>query len=133
MLMTRSFSVLNEDPYFLALRAMEEIAKSEKVIEKANKYESDGPHHRCFVNFDTVDDVDDFSRVVFNFDMQGEDGLLRVNVNGSLDMKIAELGFFGNGFADHYANNIFPILHKISDSKIQFFGEKLDGVFRLAD
>ena len=131
-LMTKAFSVMNPDPYFLALKAMEEIAKSEKVVERVNKYESDGPHHRCMVNFDAVDNVDDFSSIVFNFDLHGEDGLLRVNVTGSLDTKIEELGFFGNSFADHYAGNIFPVLHKITEDKIKFFGHALDGVFGTA-
>jgi len=132
-LMTKAFSVMNPDPYFLALKAMEEIAKSEKVVEKQNKYESDGPHHRCFVNFDAVESVDNFANIIFNFDLQGVDDLLRVTVHGSLDLKIQETGFFSHSFADHYVSNVFPLLHKISEHKIEFFGNALDNVFGVAD
>ena len=128
-LLTKSFSVMNEDPYLLALRAMETVARTEKVVERKNSYESDGPHHRCTVCFEATDVVDDFSKVVFNFDMFGEDGLLRVNVNGVLDLKIDESGFFSHNFAEHYANNIFPLLRKISEAKINFFGSLVDSVF----
>jgi hypothetical protein len=128
-LMSRSFSVMNADPYLLALRAMEEISRDAKVVERKNVYESDGPHHRCMVNFDTVDIVDDFAKVVFNFDMTGESGLLRVGVNGVLDLKIIETGFFSEMFADHYVKTIFPILRKVSEDRVNFFGNAVDRVF----
>lgn len=129
-LMSKSFSVMHEDPYLMALRVMEAVAQSEKVIEKKNTYESDGPHHRCNVAFDAVEDVDDFAKIIFNFDMTGANGLLRVKVSGGMNLHIDETGFFSNGFADHYANNIFPLLRKISEDKIGFFGNKLDEIFK---
>lgn len=128
-LMARSFSVMNEDPYLLALRAMEEISRDAKVVEKKNVYESDGPHHKCVVNFDTIDIIDDFAKVIFNFDMIGERGLLRVGVNGFLDLKITETGFFSEMFADHYVKTIFPLLRKISEDRVKFFGNAVDRVF----
>ena len=128
-LMTKAFSVMNPDPYLLALRVMEEVARTEKVVEKKNAYETDGPHHRCFVNFDAVELIDDFSKIVFNFDLQGENGMLRVNVNGLLDLEIEETGFFSEAFGDHYTKNIFPLLRKMSEKKIEFFGKTIDDVF----
>ncbi len=129
-LMNRSFSVMNSDPYLLSLKAMENISRSGKVIEKKNKYETDGPHHRSFVNFDVVEIVDDFSKIVFNFDLVGENGTLRVTVTGSLITKVEDTGFFSHAFSDHYIKEIYPVLRKMSGEKIEFFGKRVDRIFQ---
>ncbi len=128
-LMNRSFAVMNSDPYLLALKAMEEISKYAKVIESTNTYESDGPHHRSHVSFDTIEIVDDFARIVFTFDMRGENGMLRVNIDGFLDLKIDEIGFFTQTFSDYYVKTLFPLLRKVSEAQIKFYGDKVDEIF----
>src|SRR3989338_3827564 len=87
-LLSRAFSVSDPDPYMLSLKAMEQLSKDAKVVEKKNTYETDGPHHRSEVDFDTIDLVDDFSKIIFHFNLLGEDGLLRAGVNGSLLLNI---------------------------------------------
>ncbi len=128
-LMNRSFSVMDADPYLLSLRAMEHISRSDKVVERNNKYETDGPRHRSFLNFDVIELVDDFSKIVFNFDMSGDSGVLRITVTGKLITKIEDTGFFSQMFGDHYVKEIFPVLRKMSEQKIEFFGKKVDKIF----
>jgi hypothetical protein len=128
-LMTRSFTVMDHDPYLLALKCMEEISRTAKVVERENRYESDGPHHRCVVDFDTIEIADDFSRIVFSFRMEGEDGILRVQIEGFLDLRIDETGFFSETFSEHYVKTLFPLLRKMSEEKIKFYGDKVDEIF----
>ncbi len=128
-LMSQSFSVSSSDPYMLSLKAMEELSKSAKVVERKNLYETDGPHHKSTVVFDTVELVDDFSKIIFRFDLAGEDGTLRVDVSGLLDLHIEETGFFSDIFTDYYVKNIFPLLRKISEERISFFVERVERLF----
>lgn len=128
-LMSQSFTTSNSDPYLFSLHVMEELSKDAKVIEKKNDYETDGPHQRSTVVFDTIELIDDFSKIVFRFSMIGEDGLIRTSVNGSLSLGIEETGFFSQIFTDYYVKNVFPLLRKISENKIAFFGEKVDKLF----
>ncbi|HLC76611.1 MAG TPA: hypothetical protein VJH04_00235, partial [archaeon] len=103
-----------------------EISKNTKLIEKTNVYETDGPHNRSTVVFEALELIDDFSRISFRFELLGEDGLLRANVRGGLKLRIDETGFFSQVFSDYYVRTIFPILQKISEDRIKFFGEKID-------
>ena len=128
-LMDRSFSVGNSDPYMLSLKAMESLSKDVKVVERKNSYETDGPHHRSVVVFDTIDLIDDFSKIVFHFDLLGEDGLLRVNVNGLLSLNVEETGFFSQIFNDYYVKTVFPLLRKVSEKKIEFFSDRVESLF----
>lgn len=127
--MNQTFTVSNSDPYMFSLHVMEELSKDSKVVEKKNEYETDGPHHRSTVIFDTVDLVDDFSKILFRFNLVSEDGLLRANITGSLAVGIDETGFFSQIFSDYYVKNIFPLLRKISEDKIAFFGDKVEKLF----
>ena len=128
-LMNQSFSITNSDPYLFSLRVMEELSKDVKVIERKNQYETDGPHHRSVVGFDTVDLIDDFSKILFRFDLASEDGTLRANITGSLAVGIDETGFFSQIFSDYYVKVIFPLLRKISEEKIGFFGGRIEKLF----
>ena len=128
-LMNQSFSVSNSDPYLFSLQVMEELSKDVKVVERKNEYETDGPHHRSVVVFDTVDLVDDFSKILFRFNLAAEDGTLRANINGSLAIGIEETGFFSQIFSDYYVKTVFPLLRRISEGKIAFFGGKIEKLF----
>ena|SRR3989338_5158582 len=128
-LMSRSLTTSNNDPYLFSLQVMEELSKSAKVVEKKNIYETDGPHHRSTVVFDAIELVDDFSKIIFRFNLLGENGLVRAGVSGSLSLNIEETGFFSQIFTDYYVKIVFPLLRKISEEKIAFFGEKVDALF----
>ena len=128
-LMSQSFSISNNDPYLFSLRVMEELSKGVKVVERKNEYQTDGPHHRSVVVFDAMELIDDFSKVTFRFTLTGEDGLLRVNIHGSLAVGIEETGFFSQIFSDYYVKTIFPLLRKISEDKVVFFGESAEKLF----
>ncbi|MBI4174129.1 MAG: hypothetical protein HY517_00665 [Candidatus Aenigmarchaeota archaeon] len=128
-LMSQSLTASTNDPYLFSLHVMEELSKSVKVIEKKNSYETDGPHHRSTVVFDAIDLVDDFSKIVFRFNLLGEGGVVRAGVSGSLSLSIEDTGFFSQMFTDYYVKNVFPLLRKISEEKVAFFGEKIDALF----
>ena len=132
-LLSRAFSVSDPDPYMLSLKAMEQLSKDAKVVEKKNTYETDGPHHRSEVDFDTIDLVDDFSKIIFHFNLLGEDGLLRAGVNGNLLLNIDETGFFSEVFSDYYVKNIFPLLRKISEERVNLLGNRVDDIFGVKD
>ncbi len=127
--MSQSFTLNTTDPYLFSLQAMEEMSKNVKVIERKNEYETDGPHHRSVLVFDTIERIDDFSKIVFRFSLTGEDGLLRASVTGSLSIGMDEAGFFSQIFTDYYVKTVFPLLRKISEDKIMFFGEKVEKLF----
>ncbi len=129
ILMHQSFSINTPDPYMFSLKLMEELSKDVKLVEKKNEYETDGPHHRSIVVFEAVDTIDNFSKVLFKFDLVGDDGLLRADVSGLLKMHVDENGFFGQVFSDYYVRTTFPILRKISGEKIDFFSKKIDDLF----
>ena len=128
-LMEQAFSAESSDPYMFSLHIMEEISRASKIIEKKNEYETDGPHHRSTVSFEAIELVDDFSKILFKFDLFGEDGLLRVNIKGILKLHIEETGFFSQTFSDYYVKTVFPLLRKLSQDKINFFSEKIDKIF----
>src|SRR3972149_1307514 len=118
-LMNQAFSVNTPDPLMLSLHAMEEVSKDTKVVEKKNLYETDGPHHRSTINFDAIELVDDFSKIIFHFNLLGEDGTLRANIDGLLSVNIEDTGFFSRVFGDYYIRNIFPLLRKMSEERIE--------------
>jgi len=128
-LMSQTFSVRNPDPYLLSLKIMEDISKISKVVEKKNEYETDGPHHRSKVVFESVELIDDFSNIVFKFELNGEDDVLHADVNGIFDTRIVETGFFSELFTDYYVKTLFPFLRKISEDKINIFGERFSRFF----
>lgn len=128
-LMTQSFSVNDPDPYMFSLDVMEKLSKDVKVVEKKNIYETDGPHHKSTVVFETVELIDDFSKIVFKFELFGEDNALRANINGLLSLNIEETGFFSQIFTDYYVKTIFPLLRKISEDRMVFFGERVEKLF----
>ena len=125
-LMSQAFSVRNPDPYLLSLKIMEDISKMSKVVEKKNEYEKDGPHHRSTVIFESIELIDDFSNIVFKFELNGEDDVLHANVNGIFDTHIVDTGFFSEVFTDYYVKTLFPFLRKVSEDKIKVFGERLN-------
>ncbi|HIG97122.1 MAG TPA: hypothetical protein HA230_02140 [Candidatus Aenigmarchaeota archaeon] len=125
-LMSQAFSVRNPDPYLLSLKIMEDISKMSKVVEKKNEYETDGPHHRSTVIFESIELIDDFSNIVFKFELNGEDDVLHANVNGIFDTHIVDTGFFSEVFTDYYVKTLFPFLRKVSEDKIKVFGERLN-------
>lgn len=131
--MSQSFSVSSSDPYMFSLKVMEQLSKNVKIVEKKNLYETDGPHHRSVVDFDTIELIDDFSKIVFHFSLVGEDGTLRANIDGHLHLIIDETGFFSQMFTDYYVKNIFPLLRKMSEGRINFFGENVDKIFGRAE
>lgn len=128
-LMSQSFSINNSDPYLFSLHVMEELSKEARVVEKKNEYATDGPHHKSTLVFDTIDIIDDFSKIVFRFSLVSEDGTLRASVSGSLAVGIDETGFFSQIFSDYYVKTVFPLLRKLSDDKIAFFGGKIEKLF----
>lgn len=128
-LMNQAYSINSQDPYLFSLKLMEDLSKDTKLIEKKNEYETDGPHHRSIVIFEALELIDDFSKVSFRFELTGEDGLLRADVRGVLKLHIDETGFFSQTFSDYYVKVIFPLLRKISEDKIKFFGDKIDKIF----
>lgn len=129
VLMDQSFSFSNSDPYMFSLHLMEELSKDIRIVEKKNEYETDGPHHRSFVAFDAIEIVDNFSKIVFRFALTGEDGTVRANIKGMLNSSVDETGFFSQMFTDYYMKTIFPILRKISEDKIVFFGNRIEKLF----
>lgn len=129
VLMDQSFSIDSSDPYMFSLHVMEELSKDIRVVEKKNEYETDGPHHRSSVIFDAVELVDNFSKIVFRFALIGEDGTLRANIRGMLSSSIDETGFFSEMFTDYYVKTVFPVLRKVSEDKIVFFGGKVEKIF----
>lgn len=128
-LMSQSFSIINPDPYMFSLQVMETMSKDAKVVEKKNEYETDGPHHRSMVDFDTIELVDDFSKIVFHFELAGEGEMVHANVRGALISNIEETGFFSQTFVDYYVKTIFPLLRKISEDRIKFFGGRVEKLF----
>lgn len=129
VLMDQSFSVESSDPYMFSLHVMEELSKEIRIMERKNEYETDGPHHRSYVVFDAVELVDNFSKIVFRFALTGEDGMLRASVKGVLNSSIDETGFFSQMFTDYYVKTIFPLLRKVSEDKIVFFGGRVEKLF----
>lgn len=129
VLMDQTFSITNSDPYMFSLHLMEELSKDARVVEKKNEYETDGPHHRSTVVFDAVELVDNFSKIVFRFALTGEDQTVRANVKGLVSCSVDETGFFSQMFADYYVKTVFPLLRKISQDKIEFFGTKVEKMF----
>ena len=128
-LMDESFSVASTDPYMLSLKIMEELSKDVKIVEKKNEYETDGPHHRSIVVFETIEIIDGFSKILFKFELTGDDGVLRANIAGLLKLHIDETGFFSQIFSDYYVGTTFPVLRKMSEDKINFFSKKIDCLF----
>lgn len=128
-LMNQSFSVSASDPYMFSLSVMEDLSKSVKIMEKKNLYETDGPHNRSVVVFDAVELIDEFSKIIFRFELTGEDGVLRANINGLLNLHIDETGFFSQVFTDHYVKTVFPLLRKLSESRIEFFSGCIERLF----
>ena len=125
-LMSQSFSISTTDPYMFSLQVMEELSKDVKVVERKNEYETDGPHHRSTVIFESIELIDDFSNIVFKFELNGEDDVLHANVNGIFDTHIVDTGFFSEVFTDYYVKTLFPFLRKVSEDKIKVFGERLN-------
>lgn len=128
-LMSQAFTVNTPDPYLLSLKVMEDISKMSKVVEKKNEYETDGPHHRSIVAFESIELIDDFSNIIFNFELKGENGILRADVNGVFDTHIVETGFFSQLFTDYYVKTLFPFLRKMSEDKIKLFGDNFSKFF----
>lgn len=129
VLMDQSFSIDSSDPYMFSLHVMEELSKEIRIVERKNEYETDGPHHRSSVVFDAVELVDNFSKIVFRFALTGEDGALRASIKGTLSSSIDETGFFSQMFTDYYVKTIFPLLRKVSEDKIVFFGGRVEKLF----
>ncbi|MBI4154356.1 hypothetical protein HY501_03390 [Candidatus Woesearchaeota archaeon] len=125
-LFKKSFSVESKDPYGLSLDFMKRMSENYMVYERKNLLETDGPSRRSSLVFDVVENLDDFSRIIVNISMDGENGTLYVNLEAEFVLHIREHGFFTDIFTEFYLNNVFPVLRQASEQRAREMKEELD-------
>ncbi len=123
-------SLNTKDPYKKALHILNVFSDFGKIIERRNEFETDGPRQRCFVSFDVVDDIDNFTSHVYSFDISGEKtkmyGILNISMKFIIRTNIRETGFFSHIFSDYYIENILPFMRKSTMHKMKSIIKKCE-------
>lgn len=127
-LFSRSFSVENEDAYGLSLDFMKKLSEIGMVYERKNRYLTDGPVKKGEVVFDLVEMLDSFSFVMINFSLVSENKQLYVDILGEFVLKIKNQGFFTEAFTDFYLHNVFPVLRKVSEKRVEELNKTIEKI-----
>lgn len=121
-LLKKTLNTRTDDPYGESLKFMHRISHKGHVVERTNEYSTNGLFHRSEVFFDLVQPLDKYSRVMLSFFLVGENGKknsLHTDITASFISEIKETGFFSEGFTEFYMENIFPIMRKTAEEKIE--------------
>ncbi len=121
-LLTRKIIIETQDPYGMALELMEAASKFGKIIEKENKYETDGPERKTTLNFEIVENTDRTSHIVVEFNTRGETNgvnYLGIDITAKFVCSLSSGDFFSSTFADYYLKHMFPRHLKSADDKIK--------------
>ncbi|MBS3052867.1 MAG: hypothetical protein J4469_00030 [Candidatus Aenigmarchaeota archaeon] len=121
-LLTRRIIIETKDPYSLALELMEAASQFGNIVEKENKYETDGPERKTTLNFEIVENTDRASHLVVEFNTLGETNsvnYLGIDITARFVCSIMSEGFFSSAFTDYYLKHLFPRYLKSADDKIK--------------
>lgn len=119
-LLTKRILIETKDPYGLALDLMEFVSRFGKVVERENKYETDGPERKTTLNFDLLENVDRSSHWIVEFFTRGRTNnvnYLEIDVTAKFVAEIAIDGFFSSAFAEHYLKHVYPRHLKAADER----------------
>jgi hypothetical protein len=118
---SKTESLVTDDPYGKALHIMHNISHIGKVIERQNELWTDGVRHSSIVEFDLVETMDSFSRVIVNVTMRGTKETKDLDVKKTVQAitNIKEHGFFSSAFAEYYMKRMYPKITRMSKNKIK--------------
>ena len=127
-LLTKKIIIETEDPYGLALELMDFVSKFGKVIERENRYETDGPFRKIILNFELVENIDRESHSIVEFFTQGGTNhvnYLEIEIAGRFITEIAIDGIFSSAFSEYYIKHAFPRYLKASDEKMKHLDRQI--------
>lgn len=121
-LLTKKIIIETDDPYGLAMELMDFASRFGKVIERVNRYETDGPARKTALTFELVENVDRASHAIVEFLTQGETNnvnYLEIDITGRFVSELDINGFFSSTFAEYYLKHLFPRYLKSADEKMK--------------
>jgi len=119
----KAFRYRLKNPYPTALDIMEIVQNFGIVKERMNEFITDGPRKTIKLIFDLIDRIDDKSRIVTRFNIDGEAneiGELNMFITSSVrvDMENPE-GVFSETYAEFYIENILEDMKKNTKERIK--------------
>lgn len=129
-LLSRKIIIETDDPYALALELMDFFSGFGKVVERENRYETDGPTRKIVLNFDLVENIDRVAHSVIEVFTQGETNnvnYLEIEITGKFAAEIENSGFFPASFAEYYLKHLFPRYLKAADEKMKKIDKEIVG------
>lgn len=129
-LLTKKIIIETEDPYGLALELMDFVSRFGKVIERENRYETDGPFRKVILNFELIENIDRESHSIVEFFTQGETNhvnYLEIEITGKFIAEILIDGFFSSSFSEYYIRHMHPRYLKQADEKMKRLEKELTG------
>ena len=121
-LYTKKIIIESEDPYGFALELMNFMSRTGKVIERENKYETDGPARRITLKFVLEEQMDNVSSSVAEFSVSGgTNGVnyLEIRITGNFYANIETAGCFTEAFVDYYTKHAMPRNLRQADRKFK--------------
>ncbi len=119
-----------DDIYSTAMEIKEIVSPFGSVVEKKNKYETDGPRKRVALSFEVTRPVDKISGARINVDITGESGatgLLSINITGEFCSFLRfKNGFVSQVFYEYYRDSIFPVLKDETESEMKKIFQQIE-------
>ena len=123
LVFSKDIFVRTREIYPLSLDIMDNMSAFGDIIERRHVFESDGPRRRVHLFFDLIERIDDHAAMVFSFLIDGEEAdksYLKIRVEGSTLIELKQGTTFGSIiFNSFYADNIFPIVKKNMENRVQ--------------